>query len=94
MTLGLHVRNEARILSEHKREHRVPIWWSLYSLECLLNELTGRPSCISDRDNSQPLPLNVDQDAIPDEESRPDTGVGIQSLFPSSRRGSRCSKGI
>lgn len=58
------------------------IIFSLYSLGCLLNELTGRPSCFSDRDNSHPLPLHVDQDAIPDEESRPDTGVGTNLHFP------------
>ncbi|KAK2629502.1 hypothetical protein QTJ16_000322 [Diplocarpon rosae] len=64
LTLGLHVRSEAETLSDFDKEYRVRLWWSLYSLECLLNELTGRPSCISDRDISTPLPINVDDDTL------------------------------
>src|SRR4051812_14837825 len=67
LTLGLHVRNEAMDLSDMNKEHRVRVWWSLYSLECLLNQLTGRPSCISDRDISTPLPVNLDVDSLPPE---------------------------
>ncbi|KAL2065211.1 hypothetical protein VTL71DRAFT_2880 [Oculimacula yallundae] len=62
LTLGLHVRNVAENLSDYDKETRVRLWWSLYSLECLLNELTGRPSCISDRDISTPLPININEE--------------------------------
>ncbi len=61
MALGLHVRSEAKNLSDMDKELRVRLWWSLYCLERLLDELTGRPSCISDRDISTPLPINVDE---------------------------------
>jgi hypothetical protein len=61
MALGLHVRSEAQDLSDMDKELRVRLWWSLYCLERLLDELTGRPSCISDRDISTPLPINVDE---------------------------------
>jgi hypothetical protein len=61
MALGLHVRSETRDLSDMDKELRVRLWWSLYCLERLLDELTGRPSCISDRDISTPLPINVDE---------------------------------
>lgn len=61
MALGLHVRNEAKDLSDMDKELRVRLWWSLYCFERLLDELTGRPSCISDRDISTPLPINVDE---------------------------------
>jgi len=64
LTLGLHVRNEASELSDIKKEQRVRLWWSLYSMECSLNELTGRPTCISDQDISTPLPANVDVDEL------------------------------
>lgn len=60
-TLGLHVRSEVDALSDVDKEHRVRLWWSLYSLEVLLSELTGRSSCISDRDISTPLPVNIDE---------------------------------
>jgi hypothetical protein len=61
MALGLHVRSEAKDLSDMDKELRVRLWWSLYSLERLLDELTGRPSCITDRDISTPLPINLDE---------------------------------
>jgi hypothetical protein len=61
MALGLHVCSEAKDLSDMDKELRVRLWWSLYCLERLLDELTGRPSCISDRDISTPLPINVDE---------------------------------
>ncbi|KAH7317930.1 fungal-specific transcription factor domain-containing protein [Rhexocercosporidium sp. MPI-PUGE-AT-0058] len=95
LTLGLHVRSEADDLSDYDKENRVRLWWSLYSLECLLNELTGRPSCISDRDISTPLPINIDE-----EEFRP--GKRLYNPLDdtrytsghSSRRGSRGSKDL
>ena len=59
--MGLHIRSEVEALSEVEKEQRVRIWWSLYSLEILLNELMGRPSCICDRDISTPLPLNIEE---------------------------------
>jgi len=51
-------------LSDIGKEQRVRLWWSLYNLECSLNELTGRPTCISDADISTPLPVNLDIDNL------------------------------
>lgn len=93
LTLGLHIRSEAGDLSDYDNENRVRLWWSLYSLECLLNELTGRPSCISDRDISTPLPMNInEEDFRPGQplysgpqETRHTSGL-------SSRRSSKSSK--
>ncbi|KAH9214215.1 fungal-specific transcription factor domain-containing protein [Leptodontidium sp. 2 PMI_412] len=95
LTLGLHVRSEADDLSDYDKEIRVRLWWSLYSLECLLDELTGRPSCISDRDISTPLPVNIDE-----EDFRPGVQLyGTQDEMHhtsghSSRRSSRSSKDL
>ena len=50
MALGLHVRSQAKDLTDVNKEIRYRIWWSLYSLEQLLSALTGRPSCVRDRD--------------------------------------------
>ncbi|CAG8978305.1 hypothetical protein HYALB_00005891 [Hymenoscyphus albidus] len=92
LILGLHVRNDVDDLPDMEKEYRIRLWWSLYSLECLLNELTGRPSCISDTDISTPLPLNIK-----------DGEMGLGNLYErrkdivmsgqSSCRGSRSSKG-
>src|SRR5258706_15133242 len=62
MALGLHVRSKAKDLTDVDKEIRYRIWWSLYSMERLLDELTGRPSCVSDRDISAPIPINVEED--------------------------------
>ncbi|KAG9241833.1 fungal-specific transcription factor domain-containing protein [Calycina marina] len=62
LTLGLHARNEAEELLDVDKEHRVRIWWCLYSLEVTLDELTGRPTCVADQDISTPLPMNTDLD--------------------------------
>ncbi|KAG9228262.1 fungal-specific transcription factor domain-containing protein, partial [Amylocarpus encephaloides] len=98
LSLGLNVRSEAEELTDGEKEHRVRIWWSLYSLECLLNELTGRPSCISDTDISTPLPINMDEvkfaSGQPFYDQGADVGENVGGFSSqSSRRGSRTSKG-
>jgi len=93
LALGLHVRSEADSVSDAEKEHRVRLWWSLYSLECLLNELTGRPSCISDRDISTPLPLNIDESGLRTGQGLYEGMEDIQRAGSSSRRGSQNSRG-
>lgn len=61
MTLGMHVRSEAEDLQDFDKEQRVRIWWSLYSMEALLDQVIGRPSCVADRDVSTPLPANINE---------------------------------
>ncbi len=61
-SLGLHVRNEDPSASPMKREMLVQTWWSLYSLERILNIITGRPSIIVDSCCSVPLPMEVPGD--------------------------------
>jgi hypothetical protein len=92
LTLGLHVRSEAHGLSDVEKEHRIRLWWSLYSLECTLNELTGRPSCISDRDISTPLPLNMDEDDFHPGQALYEMVEKPERSGSSSRRGSRSLK--
>lgn len=42
------------------------MWYTLYSLEYLLCIMTGRPSCIHDKDCSVPMPRPVDEDRSDD----------------------------
>lgn len=42
------------------------MWYTLYSLEYLLCIMTGRPSCIHDKDCSVPMPRPVDEDRSED----------------------------
>ncbi|KAF2116608.1 fungal-specific transcription factor domain-containing protein [Lophiotrema nucula] len=64
--LGLHVRNEDPSASPSKKEMLIRIWWSLYSLERILSNITGRPSLIVDGSCSVPLPLPCGEDQLPD----------------------------
>jgi len=88
MALGLHLRNDTLELSETDKESRVCLWWSIYSLECLLNEVLGRPSCISDREIGTPMPsIRSNRQSSSEMESQ---GKRSQSLGKSSlkrRRG-------
>ncbi|EPE24930.1 Zn2/Cys6 DNA-binding protein [Glarea lozoyensis ATCC 20868] len=92
LTLGLHIRSEAQEVGDVEKEHRIRIWWSLYSLECLLNESTGRPSCISDTDISTPLPINVSEDEFHPGQSLYERRESMVVGHP-SRRGSPKGKG-
>jgi len=79
LTLGLHVKSTAQTLSDADKEYRVRSWWALYSLECTLNELTGRPTCIADRDISAPMPINVEESDLGTEQALYDRMEGLQS---------------
>ncbi|TVY34220.1 putative transcriptional regulatory protein, partial [Lachnellula subtilissima] len=93
-TLGLHLRSEAPEIPDVEKEHRVRIWWSLYGLECSLNESTGRPSCVSDRDISAPLPVNINEEDFHPGQVLYDRIEDIQSstILPSNRRDSKASR--
>ncbi|RPB09768.1 hypothetical protein P167DRAFT_538282 [Morchella conica CCBAS932] len=67
-TLGLNLRNDVPELDEAEKEMRVRMWYSLYSLEYLLCIMTGRPSCIHERDCSVPMPRPVDEEQYPMED--------------------------
>lgn len=56
IALGLHLRMGAGIES-HQQQVRSCTWWSLYGLEQLLGNFTGRPTSILDTDIAIPLDL-------------------------------------
>ncbi|TVY62795.1 putative transcriptional regulatory protein [Lachnellula suecica] len=87
-TLGLHVRNEAKEVPDVEKEHRIRIWWSLYGLECSLNQLTGRPSCLSDRHISTPLPVNFNEEDFHPGQVLYDRIKDTQSPISHTHRGS------
>jgi hypothetical protein len=62
VTLGLHVRSKADDVTDVEKENRLRAWWSIYSSECLLTEMTGRPSSIANTDIGTPLPINESED--------------------------------
>ncbi|KAI9767351.1 MAG: hypothetical protein M1840_005760 [Geoglossum simile] len=86
-SLGLHLMNTTKSLTDAQKEMRVRIWYSIHSLEQLLRTMTGRPDGISSRDCSAPLPSAIEDDDIP-VEGGPLTS-GLPRGGPSRHRESR-----
>lgn len=64
IALGLHLRQLAPSMSFASREKRARIWWSLYYLEYLLCQITGRPTMINHQFCSVPVLAPVDESAL------------------------------
>jgi hypothetical protein len=56
IALGLHLRNEDPAASESRKDNLAYTWWTVYSLESLLNTITGRPPVVNDEYRTMPLP--------------------------------------
>ncbi|KAL2441617.1 Transcription regulator galc [Exophiala dermatitidis] len=80
--LGLHLRVSDPSLSEASRECRARTWYSLYSLEILLSEITGRPKAISCAQVT--IPIEVIKES--QEEALESTyGPDVKAFFNHSR---------
>lgn len=53
--LGLHLKVLPNVLPEAEIKRRSRIWWSLFRMEVLLSEITGRPKCLSEADMTVPF---------------------------------------
>lgn len=87
IALGLHLRVGAGIdVSQQKLRSRT--WWSLYGLEQLLGDFTGRPTSILDTDIATPLDLTRGND-MPSQPRRtlPKPAPEPQSLLDHSSAG-------
>jgi len=59
---GLHLRYEDPEISPKRRKTLAQIWWALYSIECILTSITGRPRAIAAKDCTVPPPGVVESD--------------------------------
>lgn len=57
MALGLHLVVTDRLVDPPERSRRAMTWYSLYSLEILLGEITGRPTSISVSNVTLPITI-------------------------------------
>ncbi|KAJ9641099.1 hypothetical protein H2199_005767 [Coniosporium tulheliwenetii] len=64
IALGLHIRNEDPNIDHFKRETRIRMWWSLYTLDRLVTVISGRPSAVRDDECSVPFPLPIKEDHL------------------------------
>jgi hypothetical protein len=53
---GLHLRLEDPSISAQRKKTLAQIWWSLYSIECVLTSITGRPRTVRAADCTVPPP--------------------------------------
>lgn len=67
--------------SDTSKEIRYRVWWSLYTLDHMLNVITGRPSCIVDGACTTPIPIPFDESDFQKPEA-------AQMLSDHSRKGS------
>ena len=52
---GLHLKVLPNVVSIAEMKRRSRIWWSLFRMEVLLSEITGRPKCVSEADMTVPF---------------------------------------
>ncbi|KAF2136880.1 uncharacterized protein K452DRAFT_236721, partial [Aplosporella prunicola CBS 121167] len=64
VALGLHLRMENNSLSLIAKEKRVRAWWSLYLIEHLLCEITGRPTSINHQFCSVRMPAPINETSL------------------------------
>ncbi|KAI2486286.1 fungal specific transcription factor domain containing protein [Pyrenophora tritici-repentis] len=59
---GLHLRNEDVTVDSKRKMALAQIWWALYSIECVLTTITGRPRAIAAKDCTVPPPGTIGTD--------------------------------
>jgi Fungal specific transcription factor domain len=63
IALGLHLRVAADV-DINEQQLRSRTWWSLYGIEQLLGDFTGRPTAILDSDIATPLDMSPESEVI------------------------------
>ncbi|KAF1915856.1 fungal-specific transcription factor domain-containing protein [Ampelomyces quisqualis] len=59
LSLGLHLRNENYKATMKDKDSHVHTWWVLHCIECLINNITGRPPVVAFEDCTVSLPNTV-----------------------------------
>ncbi|KAI0576804.1 fungal specific transcription factor domain-containing protein [Pyrenophora tritici-repentis] len=59
---GLHLRNEDVTVDSKRKMALAQSWWALYSIECVLTTITGRPRAIAAKDCTVPPPGTIGTD--------------------------------
>ena len=72
------MRNESRKTQDGLKEIRYRVWWSLYVLEHLLGNMTGRATSISDDCCTTPLPAPYDEDEFHTQGAKTLLGTEVQ----------------
>ncbi|KAH8692227.1 putative C6 transcription factor [Talaromyces proteolyticus] len=64
--MGLNLRSESNYVTLASKESRYKVWWSLYTLEALLGNMTGRPFGVERDFCTTPLPVPFEEEGFND----------------------------
>lgn len=64
VSLGINLKNSGRTITNDSKEARNRLWWSLYIIEIRLGLMTGRPTCLSAKMCSTPIPLPLSDEHL------------------------------
>ncbi|OKL58631.1 hypothetical protein UA08_06121 [Talaromyces atroroseus] len=59
--MGLNLRSESNYVTLASKESRYKVWWSLYTLETILGNMTGRPLSVEKDFCTTPLPVPFEE---------------------------------
>lgn len=59
--MGLNLRSESNYVTLASKESRYKVWWSLYTLETILGNMTGRPLSVERDFCTTPLPVPFEE---------------------------------
>lgn len=66
--MGLNLRSESNYVTLPSKESRYKVWWSLYTLETILGNMTGRPLNLDNDFCTTPLPVPFEEHEYNDAE--------------------------
>lgn len=66
--MGLNLRSESNYVTLPSKESRYKVWWSLYTLETILGNMTGRPLNLDSDFCTTPLPVPFEEHEYNDAE--------------------------
>ncbi|GBE79261.1 fungal-specific transcription factor domain-containing protein [Sparassis latifolia] len=81
--IGLHRSPRRLLIKPIEKETRRKIWWGVYTLDRMLALALGRPLAIEDADCDVELPVDIDDDHLPDYFA----GAQMSRLSPSLMKG-------
>ncbi|KPI38806.1 putative transcriptional regulatory protein [Cyphellophora attinorum] len=78
--LGLHLKVTDAAMSESQHKRRACVWWSLYRIEVILSEMTGRPKCLHENEMTVPSSIISTPTSLgPDHLYQPIAGFNVDS---------------
>lgn len=79
---GLHLRNEDPTVPIGRKWAMTQMWWALYSIECILTSITGRPRVVECQDCTVPFSSLLTEEQPTEKSSGQETSTGPTKSKP------------